>query len=122
MEDVHIEGPAVRLALDGSASIPARELDLKGIATLVGTASDNTAFELPFVVQGAWDDPVILPDPQILIRRSSSGSQLIDALRDRRTRDAVSDAIKRITGGPAPAATPTSDPAAAATAEPKPSQ
>jgi len=123
-EDIRIDGPSVRLALNGSSSIPARDLDLKGTAILVATASDNTVFELPFVVQGPWDDPIVLPDPQILIRRSTSGTQLLDSLRDRRTRDTVSDAIKRFTGSAAPAATPASEPTPAAaptgvTAEPK---
>src|SRR6185312_9244121 len=35
VDDVKIEGAAVRLALAGSASIPARSLDLTGTATLV---------------------------------------------------------------------------------------
>jgi AsmA protein len=121
VEEMRIEGPSVRLALTGTTSIPARDLDLKGSASLI-TAGAETAFELPFVVQGAWDDPIVLPDPQALIRRSPSGTQLLDSLRDRRTRDAVSDAIKRITGGAAqPAAAPAAPPAAekpAATAEP----
>jgi AsmA protein len=69
VEDVRIDGPAVRLALGGSSSIPARELDLKGTASLVSNTSE-ALFELPFVVQGTWDDPVMLPDPEILMRRS----------------------------------------------------
>ena len=42
VEDVRIEGSAVRLALAGSASIPARELDLKGTAALVVAAQAPT--------------------------------------------------------------------------------
>jgi len=38
VEDVKIDGSAVRLALAGSASIPTRELDLKGTAALVSSA------------------------------------------------------------------------------------
>jgi AsmA protein len=64
VEDVQIDGSAVRLALAGSASIPERDLDLKGTAALVSTAKPGTApFELPFIVQGSWDDPIMLPDP-----------------------------------------------------------
>src|ERR1700710_981041 len=33
-EDVRVEGPAARLALTGTASVPAREYDLKGVASL----------------------------------------------------------------------------------------
>ncbi|MGH6742393.1 MAG: AsmA-like C-terminal region-containing protein, partial [Bradyrhizobium sp.] len=59
VEDVKIDGSAVRLLLAGSASIPERELDLKGTAGLVATGKPETvAFELPFIVQGSWDDPI----------------------------------------------------------------
>jgi len=103
VEDVKIEGSAVRLALAGTASIPARELDLKGTASLVGTGKDSGGFELPFIVQGSWDDPVMLPDAQILIRRSGAAAPLLDAVRDRRARDAVRSAIEQLAGAPAAA-------------------
>jgi AsmA protein len=80
VDDVRIEGPALRLGLAGSASIPARDLDLTGTASLLAAAASGaagaapTAFELPFVVQGAWDDPLLLPDIQVLMKRSSAAS------------------------------------------------
>ena len=43
--------------------MPTRDLDLKGVATLMSTANANE-FDLPFVVQGPWDDPIMLPDAQ----------------------------------------------------------
>lgn len=100
VEDVALEGNAVRLALAGSASIPTRDLDLKGTASLIN-ASTGTGFELPFVVQGPWDDPIMLPDPQILIRRSGAAAPLLDAVRDRKTRDAVRSVIEQIARPPA---------------------
>ena len=105
IEDVKLEGGAVRLVLGGSASIPTRDLDLKGTASLMAGANEAPAFELPFVVQGPWDDPLMLPDTQSLIRRSGAAAPLLDAVRDRKTRDAVKSAIERLTGGP-PAAAP----------------
>ena len=82
VEDVQIDGSAVRLALAGSASIPERDLDLKGTAALVSTAKPGTApFELPFIVQGSWDDPIMLPDPEALIRRSGAAAPLLNAVR-----------------------------------------
>jgi AsmA protein len=98
-EDVRLEGPTVRLALTGVASIPAREFDLKGVASLVPAAGASRTFELPFVVQGPWDDPLILPDSESLLRRSPASAPLLDAVRDRRARDAVKSAIERLTGG-----------------------
>ena len=112
VEDMKIEGSAVRLALAGSASIPERELDLKGTAVLVSTAKPGAAaFELPFIVQGSWDDPIMLPDPEALIRRSGAAAPLLDAVRNRRARDAVRSAIERMTGGAIPAAEQSSAPA-----------
>ena len=88
VEDVKIEGAAVILALAGSASIPARELDLKGTAALVAPPKPGAApFELPFIVQGSWDDPIMLPDPEALIRRSGAAAPLLNAVRERRARD-----------------------------------
>jgi AsmA protein len=113
---VTLEGPSVKLAMSGQASIPARDLDLKGTATLLGstTADGRNTFELPFVVYGQWDDPVMLPDPQILIRRSGAAAPLLDAVRDRRTRDAVRSAIEKLGGRSAPAtAAPTETPSPA---------
>jgi AsmA protein len=99
-EDVKIEGSTVRLALAGTASIPERDLDLKGTASLVAVAKPGApAFELPFVVQGSWDDPIMLPDPEALIQRSGAAAPLLNAVRDRRARDAVRSAIERLTGG-----------------------
>ncbi len=74
VETVDLRGPTVQLALEGEASIPARDLDLKGVATLVSASADRKAFELPFVVRGRWDDPVMLPDAQILIQRSGAAA------------------------------------------------
>jgi AsmA protein len=109
VENLKIESTAVRMALAGSASIPQRELDLKGTAALVTVNAKTGArpFELPFIVQGSWDDPIMLPDAEALIRRSGAAQPLLDAVRERSARDAVRSAIERLTGdGPAPADSP----------------
>jgi AsmA protein len=124
-EDVRIEGPAARITLTGNASVPNREYDLKGVASLTSTPSGDKAFDLPFVVQGPWDDPLVFPDPDILIRRSPGAAQLLESVKDRKTRDAVRSVIERFTGGGAKPATPdaavsapASAPAAAEAAKP----
>jgi AsmA protein len=105
-EDVKVEGATVVLGLVGSASIPARELDLKGTAALVAPPKPGVApFELPFIVQGSWDDPIMLPDPESLIRRSGAAAPLLNAVRERSTRDSVRSAIERLTGGAAASGT-----------------
>jgi len=104
-EDIRVEGPAARLTLTGTASVPAREYDLKGIASLVAAPNAAPGFDLPFVVQGPWDDPLIFPDPESLIRRSPGAAPLLDAVKDRKTRDAVKSVLDRLTGAK-PAAAP----------------
>ena len=106
VDDVRMEGPAVSLALTGSASIPARELDLRGTASLLSNANSAApAFELPFMVQGPWDDPIMLPDPQSRIQRSGAAAPLLDAIRNRDSRDAVRSVIERF-AAPAQSAAP----------------
>jgi AsmA protein len=98
-EEVRMDGPTVQLTLAGATSIPAREFDLKGTASLVPAPGATRTFELPFVIQGAWDDPLIVPDSESLLRRAPASAPLLDAVRDRKARDAVKSAVERLTGG-----------------------
>jgi len=111
VENMMIKGAAVRLALAGSTSIPERDLNLKGTAALIGVSGPSASpFELPFIVQGSWDDPIMLPDPEALIRRSGAAAPLLNAVRERSARDAVRSVIERLTGNPsAGAAIPAAD-------------
>jgi AsmA protein len=116
-DDVRMDGAASRITLTGTASVPTREYDMKGVASL--TTDGAPSFDLPFVVQGPWDDPLIFPDPESLIRRSQATAPLLDAVKDRKTRDAVRSVLERFTGGSLslkPSAPP--DPAPPATAGP----
>ena len=52
------------------------------------------------MVQGPWDDPLMLPDPQSLIRRSGAAAPLLDAVRNRKratrsARDRAADRRRR---------------------------
>ena len=76
-----------------------------------------TPFALPFIVQGSWDDPIMLPDAEALIRRSGAAAPLLKALRERNTRDAARSAIDRLSGG-----TPGTIPATEQSAAPTPAQ
>jgi AsmA protein len=117
-EDIRVDGPSTRLTLTGTASVPQREYDLKGVASLTSAANAPPGFDLPFVVQGPWDDPLIFPDPESLIRRSPASAPLLDAVKDRKTRDAVRSVLERFTGGQkaAPSAAAETPPAAPADA------
>jgi AsmA protein len=120
VDEASIDGSSVRVALGGTASVPSREVDLKGTASLMDSAN-NVAFELPFIVYGPWQDALPLPDPTSLIRRSGAAAPLLDAVRDRKTRDAVRSALDRLMGphkvppaqnpapSPSPAPTPTAN-------------
>jgi AsmA protein len=99
-EDIRLEGPTAKLTLTGTASVPTRDYDLKGVASLISAPNAAAGFELPFVVQGPWDDPLIFPDSESLLRRSPATAPLLDAVKDRKTRDAVKSVIERFTGGP----------------------
>jgi AsmA protein len=89
VDDVRIDGPSLRLNLAGSASIPARDLDLTGTASLLAAAASGSAeaaapaFELPFMVRGLWDDPLLLPDVQVLMKRSGAAAPLLETIRNR---------------------------------------
>lgn len=120
VQDVRVEGPAARITLTGTASVPAREYDLKGVASLISAPNAAPGFDLPFVVQGPWDDPLIFPDPESLIRRSPASAPLLDAVKDRKTRDQLRSVIERFTGGGAKPAAPAAAPAPAAAEAVKP--
>jgi AsmA protein len=105
VEDMHLDGPAVRLAVGGQVSVPTRDLDLKGVATLVSSETATT-FDLPFVVQGQWDDPIMLPDAQSLIRRSGAAAPLLDAIKARTAGSAVRSVIDKLLSAPAASTAP----------------
>ncbi|MGO3930112.1 AsmA family protein [Rhodopseudomonas pseudopalustris] len=98
-DDVRIDGPTARVSMTGTASVPTREYNLKGVASLAKASGGAPGFDLPFIVEGPWDDPLIFPDPESLIRRSPASAPLLDAVKDRKTRDAVRSVLERITGG-----------------------
>ena len=111
VDDMHIVGPSVKLAVGGQASVPLRDLDLKGVATLISNSSAEE-FDLPFVVQGPWNDPIMLPDPQSLIRHSGAAAPLLNAAKSYNASDAVRSVIDQLLATPTPAGTPPTAPAA----------
>lgn len=121
-DEITLDGPATRVTLTGDASIPSREYDLKGTAALKAASGAPPEFQLPFVVQGPWDDPLILPDSDILIRRSTVTAPLLDSLRDHKARDAVKAVIERLSGKKPTPPAPAAPPAAEAPAAPAPPQ
>jgi AsmA protein len=105
VDDMHLTGPTVRLSVGGQVSVPTRDLDLKGVATLASSETANE-FDLPFVVQGPWDDPLMLPDAQILLRRSGAAAPLLESAAKTRSAGAAVRAVidKLLNPGGAPQA------------------
>jgi AsmA protein len=117
--DLHITNSAVRLVLGGQASVPTRDLDLHGTATLIPTGSESE-FNLPFVVQGPWENPIILPDASSLIQRSPAAAPLLDAARRHSAGEAVRSVIDRLFAAPQTSSTPVAtSPASATTSSPR---
>src|ERR1700681_2239795 len=112
-EDIRVEGPAARITLTGTASVPAREYDMKGVASLTSAPNAAPGFDLPFVVQGPWDDPLIFPDPESLIRPSPLSAPLLAAAKYLSSRNAGRSDRERF-GAAQKAAVP--DPSAPASA------
>jgi len=110
-EDVKLENATTRVTLNGTIAVPNREYDLKGVASLVSAQKGDSNFDLPFVVSGPWDDPLIFPEAESLIRRSTTVGPLLDALKGGKAGDTVRSVIERLTGGARPAA-PAAQPAA----------
>ena len=108
LDEIQIESALIHVTLTGSASITRRDFDLRGTATLVrpSTVAAGTVargFELPFLLRGPWDDPLLLPDVDALIRRSGAAAPLLDAVRSKTPRGTVRTVIESLTG-PRPAA------------------
>ena len=99
VQRLEFNGPAVKLQLAGEASIPSRDLDLQGTATLV-SANSTDDFALPFTVQGPWDSPVPLPDASSLIRHSNAAAPLLEAVKRHSAGDAVRSVIDQLFAAP----------------------
>lgn len=101
LADLDIESPILKIKLTGDTSIGRRELELRGTASLVRQPQPGTpqvAFDLPFMIQGSWDNPYLLPDPEALIRHSGAAAPLLDAVRGRAAREAMRNVIETVTG------------------------
>lgn len=83
VEEAGIENSLVRVRFSGEASLVHRDLELRGHAMLVrpATGTAQPPFDMPFVVQGSWSRPYLLPDAAALIQRSGAAAPLIEATR-----------------------------------------
>jgi AsmA protein len=76
------------------------------------SSNSGDEFDLPFVVQGPWDDPMMLPDPESLIRRSGAAAPLLNSAKSYNASEAVRSVIDQLLASP-PTATPAVSPASA---------
>lgn len=78
-EQGRVESGSVAVTLDGLASIPERDLNLRGVASLVVPQGAN-GVSLPFLVRGRWDSPRFSPDGAPWSRHSGLQPELRAAL------------------------------------------
>ncbi len=70
-DDLRLEGPFVNADGEGEVDLRRARLDLKlrpRIAPRGGEGQTTQAVELPLRVQGAWENPAILPDVEAVLR------------------------------------------------------
>ena len=68
-------GRSIRVvAVTARSQSKKRDLDLRGVASLVGPADAADGVALPFLVHGSWDNPRLSPDGPALLRRSEDES------------------------------------------------
>ncbi|WP_371345195.1 AsmA family protein [Ancylobacter sp. IITR112] len=72
-----VTAPAAAPAVAGVVASLTAESTTLPAATTAPSPSVAVAFELPFIVRGDWQRPIVLPDPQALIRRSGAGRALL---------------------------------------------
>ena len=103
LEEIQIDSSLLRVTLSGAASIARRDLELRGVASLVRPATASTGagtkvFDLPFLLQGPWESPFFLPDADELIQRSGAAAPLLDAARAKNSPSTVRSVIELLTG------------------------
>ncbi|TCK31193.1 AsmA protein [Ancylobacter aquaticus] len=70
-----VAGVVASLTGAGTPAVPANGAELS--SPPAPPPSSSVAFALPFIVRGDWQRPIVLPDPQALIRRSGAGRALL---------------------------------------------
>ncbi len=70
-QDMSIEGTGYRVQVKGNTDIATRNLSFNGVLSSPSALPEKAGFELPFVVRGPWSDPIIVPNPEALIRRTA---------------------------------------------------
>lgn len=101
LSEFDVESQILKIKLSGETSVFRRDFDLRGTASLIRAAqagAPQVAFDLPFLIQGSWDNPYLLPDPEALIRHSGAAAPLLDAVRGRAAREAMRNVIETVTG------------------------
>lgn len=69
-EDALLRGPGYRVALRGAIAADTASLNFTGV--LASVVEGNRPYtELPFVIRGPWADPIVVPNPDGLVRRQA---------------------------------------------------
>ena len=87
--------PAVPAIVVTMPSVPRRRITLFPVSAMkaVAQAAQPLAGGMPGLLP---NDPILLPDAQSLIRRSGAAAPLLEAVRDRKTRDTIRTVIDQL--------------------------
>jgi len=77
VEEGAMRGGPIALFFSGRANVAERAVDLHASAHRAD--SDGKALQFGFSLAGPWDDPVVIPDAEGLIRRSDAAAPLLPA-------------------------------------------
>lgn len=70
-DDLVMRGQGYRLAVRGQTDLSSRTLNLAGSVQGVSADPARPPLELPFVVRGPWTEPLVVPNPEALMRRTA---------------------------------------------------
>lgn len=71
-EDAAIRGPGYRVSLRGGTTAAPQALNVTGVLSSA-PEPNRPLVELPFVIRGPLFDPVVVPNPEALMRRTAPG-------------------------------------------------
>lgn len=72
-EDGSVTGPGYQMSLKGRILLGVQEVDINGL--LQPPIGVIPSFDLPFIIRGTWNDPVIAPSSASLVRPSTPSVQ-----------------------------------------------
>jgi AsmA protein len=67
-----VRGAGYQIAIKGGTDVATRNLSFNGALSGAASESGKPGLELPFVIRGPWSDPIVVPNPEALMRRNAN--------------------------------------------------